>query len=260
MATDLLGSGKDVVTEMLTALPEELRGSVSEALSKPEAQKAVEVLGQHAKRQSEFSRAMDEARDLEAKTKAWHAELAEWYQQSKDLVEEGKRARDLAARGGRGTPDPARVPEDEMPKDVLTREEFNKLLTERERGYVDVMAITSSLATRHLKEFGEPLDVHALLAHPKIQELGLEGAYRDKFATQYAEKQQTAEKERIDKIVNERLAEERRKHTSRPPYPISADDVSPLDVLEAQQTKRPEFGVDAAVDEYEALVAKRAGG
>ena len=69
-----------------------------------------------------------------------------------------------------------------------------------------------------------------------------------------ADAKQAAE---IKRQVDEGVAAGLRAARSAPPYPLAGQQGSPLDVLTQQKPDPSQYSVQAAADEYEALVAKK---
>jgi hypothetical protein len=258
------------LTELVERLPEADRGTVLSALDKPEAAEAVKFAEEGAKRQSDYSRTMDEARsalaakqrDLDtlatdvkaqqAQTAAWHEELAAWHASNKAALDAGWKALGKKPGNGDDAGDPAARPD--LPPDVVRRADMDKYITEREMGAARYMHTVIPLALTHMKEFGEVLDFEALMRDPKLKDLGLLGVYEASVAERRKAAAVKAEDARVNAKVEERLAAERKRGIP-PPYPVSSMDVSPLDALKPADAA-PGV-VDDAVSLYDDLVRKR---
>jgi len=242
---DVLGVGKEFIDSVLAKIPEAHRGAVAAAFADPEAAPALQAIGEGTLRQADYSRQLDA-------TMAHKRKLDDWWAANEPLVKKGKEA---LARETAGDPDPTNNPNPAnlAGKGFLSREEALKIVDEREMGAGRFIITTQSLALKHLHEFNEVLDLNALLNDPRVNELGLERLYQTKYAERYQKKAQAAEDTRINGIVEAKVAEERKKFASRPPYPVSPNDPgSPLDVLEAKQA---DTGlVDEASQMYMGLV------
>jgi hypothetical protein len=104
----------------------------------------------------------------------------------------------------------------------------------------------------------------ALTANPKLGKpvagppgrvFSLPDAYNEAYGERVRVKEKEAEDQRINKLVEERLSEERKKAGTHP-FPIRGAEPSPLDALaDPERSKR--FTLDAAVEAYEALQAGR---
>lgn len=260
-----MGVSSQFLQDLLAKLPEADRGSVEAVFSKAEAAEAVKFADTGAKRQSDYSRHLDALRtqqeELNAKTarvEDTYAQQTAWWEANKPLVEAGKKA---LGGDGNPNPNPATAPAKvELPPDVLRKDDVLKLINEREAGAVAFIAATNELTMRHYQEFGERLNVNELLADPNVAKVGLAGVYQQKYQDRYAAKAATAEEARINKLVEERVATERKQFASRMPYPVAANgaDASPLDSLAA--TEKPDasqFTAEAAADEYLQLAAAK---
>ena len=262
--------GQDFLKELVAKLPEASRGPVEAAFASEEAADALKAVEDGVKRQADYSRGMDELREqqttlaqqkqalegLQTKVGAKYEEQMAWWEANQPLVEAGKRT--LAAAGV--DPTVTHKPDSkDPPPDAVRMEDVETLINEREMGAADFFAATQDLSFRHFTEFGERLDLTGLMRDPKIKEVGLLKLYDLKYADRYEEKRQKADTERIEKRVEERLAEERKTLNSRPPYPVAPAEGSPLDVLTTKDPDPSQFSAEAAADEYLAAVAKRTG-
>jgi hypothetical protein len=244
--------GKTFLSDVLSHLPAELRGAVEETFSKPEAQGALGALGDGVLRQADYTRLANDTASRKAEVDAHYAELNGWFEENKALLELGK-----AAKAGAPTPTPATPAAKPAPTGV-TREELEKTLYEREQGVVSFMDVANAIRDRHFDTFGERITVASLVADPKVKELGLEGAYNAKYGDKYREKDQKARDAEIEKRVNERVAEERRKWDSRPPYPIAPSESSPLDTLSVPADQQPKGDlIDRATQHYDQLAREK---
>lgn len=234
--------------DLLTHVPADQRAAVEAALeASPDA---VKFADDGAKRQSEFSRAMDQVRAQEQKIKDIHAEQTAWYDANLPLLEAGKKA--LEGAGSNPSTQPV-----DLPADLVRAADVEKMVNERERGAVNFITATNMLTLKHYEQFKEILDVSALVNDPDAAKLGLDGVYRKHYGDKLAEVAKTAEDARIEARVQERLAEERKTQHIRPPYPVTGADSSPLDALNGQSPDPTQFSADAAADEYLRLVAGR---
>lgn len=68
---------------------------------------------------------------------------------------------------------------DEIRAQVLT--DVGKEIDNRERGAASFIAAVTDLATRHQETFGKRLDTKALIANPRVYEIGLDAAYQETF-------------------------------------------------------------------------------
>lgn len=259
---DLSQVGKQFLAEVLANVEEADRAAVEAAFGK--APKAVEALGAGAKRQSEFSRAMDELRANDAKLKqeaealaATKATVQETYEKQTAWWEANK-AR-LAAVSTSTDDDPLKQAKPaDIPADVVRRAD----LDEAGRGVVAFNAYTIKLALRHAREFpGEDLDIQDLAnkaAASKGQKT-IEDVYQDTFGAKLKEKADAARAAEIQRQVDAKVQEVLKTHRSSAPYPLASMAGSPLDVLKTDKPDPSQFTVDAAADEYARLVALKAG-
>lgn len=249
--------------DVLDRIPEADRGTVLAVLEKPEAADAIKYIEDGAKRQSEFSRSMDEGRralaakeqelqDAAAAIQATADRQTAWYEANKAALDAGWKA---LKDGGTGDPAAApAAPTNALPPDVLRRADAEKIITEREQGAARYMHAVIPLALKHFQEFGEVLDFEALVANPRIREVGLLGVYDAQVADRRRAAAAKAEEARVEARVQERLAAERKRGIVAP-YPVSPMDVSPLDALRPADAK-PGL-VDDATDLYQQLVQDR---
>lgn len=252
-------AGQALLTTFIGSLPAELQTAAKDLFSKPEAATALDVLGESAMMRSDYSRAQDALRQETERLTQWHGELKSWFEPRQSLVALGEAAQKA---GWSPESDPSVPPGPrggDLPADVLRKADFEKAITEREVGVANFIAAVTPLAVKHYQTFGEVLDVQALLADPKVREIGILGVYEAKHADRLAEKAKAAEDARINTIVTERLAEERKK-LGDPRFPTSrATEESPLAALSrAQAEKNGTAGADPAdlADMYTDLVAK----
>lgn len=258
-------AGREFLSSVLAKLPEEKRAQ-AEALF-ADAQDALVVMGTGALAQPEINRRLDDIRTQEAKLKEEQAvlqsdweKLNNWYTPRKPLLDkygslEQVEAAINAARGTSTDPNLSRVTNQEPNAVGLTKEDLAKILEDRDRGYASVLAVTTTMASKHFADFGEVLDVNDLINQADKNRQSLEQAYQVKFGERLKEKAQKVEAERIQKLVDERWAEEQKKRQDQP-FPLKGSNPSVLDVIESKGDPR-NFTVDSAVAEYERLQAAR---
>jgi hypothetical protein len=254
---DLLATGKGVLDSFIATLPEELRGSATEMFGKPEAQKAIEKVGEAALMRADYSRQLDlvaqeKARaDAERTAASEHkARLDKWYAEAEPLLALGKRAKEegWSPETPLQTPKPA-----ELPTDVIRAAD----LEARERVYAQYANITPRLTIRHFREFGEELDMDEIINDPRVKQLGVMGVYDAKYKDRFAEKAKQREDESRAKFEADIRADERKRLASRPLTPVGDD--SPLASLDSPDKKPGSASVEDLAAEYERLVAGRAG-
>lgn len=223
--------GKQFLSDLLARVPEESRAALAAVV---EDEGIATFAGEGVLRQQDYSRSMN---DLSAK----HQELTTWYDANKAAL-----AAATQGRTGDPTPQPT----------GLAMADVEKVITERERGVATYIAAATDLSLKHFQEFGERLNLTELLADPEVTKLGILGVYDRKFAGRYQEKATKAETDRVEARVAERLVEERKKFVSAP-YPVTAQEPSPLDALEPAAPGAEKFSPQAMTDEYNQLVANR---
>ena len=258
-------AGQKFLDELLAHVPADRQAAAREALA---GTPAVRELGAGYLRQSDYSRSMDEARQVQERAQAWHQELDAWY-----AANASKIAAPAATPGTPGTPaatpgSPIQSPAATLASTGLTREEVAAMLAEREQAAVSAIVHTNQLSSRHFATFKEPLDIAGLMADPDMPKLGLLGVYDKHYKAKHDALAKQAEDARIEALVQERLAAVRR---TPMPYPTGPAEPSALDALERALANPPDptkpvtppvassSVVDAAVAEYEAAVSRRMG-
>jgi hypothetical protein len=170
-----------------------------------------------------------------------------------------------------GDPDDDKDKDKRVPVDVKkTIEEtidglLDARLSDRERGYVDVVAFMQDLAFKHHTMFNEPLNQRELVGNPKLgrpiagqpgRVFSLQDAYNEKYGERVTAKEKEAHDKSIETEVQKRLQEERAKHVDGP-YPLRGDtSPSVLDVLTTEKGAAAHT-LDTAVNAYEQLQAGR---
>ncbi len=234
--------GQQYMADLLALAPEEKRAELKEFYESEAGRPILETLGDGYLRQQDYSKNMDGV-------KKYKADLDAWYEGNKAQLEEAaKRKTD---------PTPPKATEG-----LLTRDDFKKALDDelatRESAYANFSFTTSRMALRHFRDFGEELDLEALAKDPDVKSVGLVGVYDKLYGPKLKEKAAKAEEKRINDIVATRVAEERKKDLSRPPYPTgSPNDVSPLDALEHPPEKPQTATVEDMAVEYDRLTQER---
>jgi hypothetical protein len=249
-----LDSGKAFLEAVLAKLPENLRESARATFTAPEAADALTAVGDGVLARSDYSRSMDEINAKEAQITEDYEKLNAWYAENKDtLAKVPTLEAELAKRGGTPPPD---IPPKEPPVTGLSREDLDKVLEDRDRNYAGVLAYTNTLTAKHLNDFKEVLDVQGVIDHAQKNKVSLDQSYRTLYAEKIAAKLKAEDDARINKTVEERLAEERKKFSDQP-FPLRNTSPSVLDILEAPTDKPANHTVDTAVAEYERLTAAR---
>lgn len=265
-----LESGKTLLQAVLAKLPENLRAEAEKALSAPEATDALTLLGDSALARGDYSRKMDEIRDLETKAQEQLAAnqtdyeaLQKWYGEKKAVIDKYPTLdavdAELARRAGQPT---LTSREETSPAAGLTKEALEQYLAERDQardqGYANVLGVTTTLTARHLRDFNEVLDMNDLIAHATKHRMPLfdpraeMDAYRAVHGEKIAAKRKADDDAALEKRVQERLAEVRKQEGANP-YPLRNREPSVLDVLSQPDFKTTDYNVDAAVAEYERL-------
>ena len=269
-----LDSGKSLAEAVLAKLPESLREQAKAALLAPEATDALTLLGDSALARSDYSRQMDEIRAKTDELKAQedtliadHRNLTEWYAEKKAVIDKypslSAVEQELAKARGGIVPPPAEV---KPPASGLSKEDLERYLSERDQardeGYANVLGLTTTLTARHLRDFNEVLDMNELIQHAKKHRVALfdpradTDAYRTIHGEKIKTRQATEEAARVQKLVDEKLAEERKKYADQP-FPLRNREASVLDVLQQPDRKASDYTLDAAVAEYERLQSSR---
>jgi len=223
-------TGKSLADLVLAKLPENLRAEAAKAFSAPEAADALTLLGDSALARADYSREMDaikaKAEELQAeqdRINSVHETQIDWWTKNNAALEEWK----VLKAGGK----PPEKKDDPPPATGMTKEDLEKLLNERDAGYASVLGLTTTLSGRHFKDFGEVLDGNELITYAQKNRLSLPDAYAAKFADKIKAKAEAEDKARIDKLVAEGIAEEKKKFISQP-FPLRNQEPSALDVLE----------------------------
>ncbi len=215
-------AGLKFLQDALALIPEEKRAE-AEALIPDLA----EVVGAGVLRQEDYSRVRD------AQTK--------WWEDTRPLVELGQKAKEAGFDPSKSVPPPT------TPADAVRQEDLEQASGQA----LTLIGITSTLAAKHLFEFGEPLDVDAMLRNPKANEIGLKAFYNESVATKREEKRKAAEEKRVNELAEAKFAE-LRKTLHNPNFPSGlGDDTSPLAAL--APAKKDAADLDEMVDLYHQL-------
>ena len=254
-----LDSGKAFLEQVLAKLPESVRESAKTAFSAPEAADALTLLGDGALARSDYSRNMDEIKAKETQlTEDWE-KLNEWYAPRKALVDKYPTLDAVEAEIAKLKGEPVikpPTPAPAVPQVGMTKEELEAHLTQRDQGYANVLAYTTTLATKHLRDFNEVLDVSDLVAKATKNRQSLADAYQATFGEKLKAKADQEESVRIDKLVAEQLAVKLKERTDQP-FPLRNASPSVLDVLESKDDSPSKHNLDSAVAEYERLQSTR---
>ncbi len=220
------------------------------------AETAIEEMEKGTLRQADYSKLANEAADAKARFDALYASNTEWFAEKQAALAEVDTLRTKLADVEKLDRKPA-----DLPADVIRKADFDKVMAETERGAVGFIAEANGLTMKHFKEFGDILDINALLADKRVQQIGLKGVYADTFKDQIAAKAKAAadaqaetfRKEGYDKARAELI-------NSKSPYPVVGNEPSALDVIEASRTgTAPTLKtVDDFASEYARLTGVRA--
>jgi hypothetical protein len=270
--------GQAFLAGVLAKLPEEKRAQAKAIFDAAEAKDAILLVGDGALARSDYSKHMvaiktqDEelkaklaaATSLYEKNDAWYKANAAALQEYPTLKIEVERLK--AGGGDDDDPDKGKKP---VPLDKKTIEEtiatlLDTQLSERERGYVDVVAFMQDTGGSHLKMFGELPSMRELTSNPKLGKpilgqpgrvFSLQDAYNEKYGSQVQAKQKEAHDKEIEAEVQKRLGEERAKNGGQP-FPLRGQAPSVLDVLDTKEGAAAHT-LDTAVAAYESLQAGR---
>jgi sulfur transfer complex TusBCD TusB component (DsrH family) len=275
--------GQAFLAGVLAKIPDEgQRAQVKAAFESTAAKDAVTLLGDGVLARADYSKHMDTItrQDTELKEKlAAATDLYErndrWYKTNEAALKEYPTLKTEVERlkaggGGDGDgdgDDKGRKPQVDVKKTI--EETIDSLLdsrlSDRERGYVDVVAFMSDLAFRHHTMFNEPLNQRELTSNPKLgrpivgqpgRVFSLQDAYNEKYGERVLAKEKEAHDKQIETEVQKRLQEERAKNAGMP-FPLRGDTTpSVLDVLSTEKGAAAHT-LDTAVAAYEQLQAGR---
>src|SRR5688572_17814965 len=206
-------AGQQFLEQVLAHVPDDQRDAARAALLA--SKEALQEVGNGVLRQSDYSRNMNAVSE-------YKSQLDTWFEENKALI----------TRAATTPASPAVTPPAEPNANFLTRDDMVKELQTREQAAIAAIVTTNELGARHYAAFQEPLDIRGLMADPDISKLGLQGVYDKVHGSRHAERAKQAEQARIDKLVNEKLAEERKRFTAHP-YPVTGRESSALDAIEA---------------------------
>lgn len=238
--------GKEFLEGILDKLPDRARAEMEAFLASGDATPVLETVGGGVARQSDYSRNMDQLNTNAKALQKWHDDLATY-------------AKSLEAGGGDPTPTPVKADPSPTPTAGLSQEDVQSMLrTEfdrRETHYASFIADTATISARHQALFGEVLDARELMKHPKIAELGLEGAWRDKYATQLKasdDKIAAEARTKLEAEIREKVLAELGSRQAALPYAV--DDTSPLAGLGGEANT---YSPEAAAAMFNQLTAGR---
>ncbi len=249
-----LEKGKSLVDQILAKLPDPLRAIVQPAFQDPQAVDAITLLGAQAATTETLTA------DLQRRAEQLntdHANLQAWYTENQAALAEYNR---LKAAGPTPTPTPTPTPSPTPAATGVTREELEALMAERDRGYASVLALTTNIAAQHLHRFNEVLDVDALIRHSNQHKVSLQDAYHTVHKEKISAADAAAEKARIDKLVEDGIAE-RLKTQAQQPFPLRGGQVeaSALDLIQPNSTdadRATRYTAESAAARYEQLTQR----
>lgn len=271
--------GQAFLAGVLAKIPDEgVRAQVKTAFESTTAKDAVTLLGDGVLARADYSKHMDQIKktDDEAKEKlAAATDLYErndkWYRTNEAALKEYptlKAEIDTLKAGGGGDDDhkggkPAVLDKKTIEDTIASL--LDSHLSDRERGYVDVVAFMQDTGFKHQQLFQTPPNMRELVANPKLGKpilgqpgrvFSLQDAYNEKYGADVAAKEKAEHDKGIETEVQKRLAEERAKGIGNP-FPLRGDaSPSVLDVLGTKDGSAAHT-LDTAVAAYESLQAGR---
>lgn len=164
-------------------------------------------------RHSEYSSALDRARNLEQEVNAAKTQLGTWDQWYKNYAEPKvskaeqaeKRLQDYVNQFGElpdGTPVGNRT--GAQVTAGMTKEDIDKMFRERDRAYTTMTKQVTRVMARHLKDFNEDLDIDAVEKIMDEKGLPLEAAYKE-FVQPRVEERQTKERSEWEKKTRDEI-------------------------------------------------------
>lgn len=225
------------------------------------------ALGNGVLRREDHSREMNELQTLrtaaetaKAEYEQLHGANKQWFEEQQANLQELERLRKQVAGNGGGNPNPNPNPSPAEPK-VVTADALAATLAEQERGAVGFISATTKLALQHMQMFNEVLDIDALLADKRVQQIGILGVYREQHKAQLDARDAEIKKKAEDAIrLDERTKVLQQQNSNHVPYPVRGNEPSTLDALEQPPASRPAAAtVDQMAEQYLRLQAGRIG-
>ena len=251
-------SGQSFLAGVYAKLSEADRAVAQAIFEKPEAEQALVLIGDGVLARPDYSKAMNELKERQDALTTWFGENETALKEYLVIKPEYDKL-----KGGNPNPNPNPKPD---PPPAFDQKALDEQLENRDRAFAGALSLTVRLVQEHGKMFpGEILDTDELLADARLGrpiqgQPGRVFGIRDAYAAKYGEKvvavQKKAEDDRINKMVEERLIEERKKNPPNQPFPIRDASPSPLDALTVKDGPA-QHTVDTAVAEYERLQASR---
>lgn len=266
MAVKGAAAGKSFLAGVLARLTPEDRAKGEAALQQLEALgggTVITAIGDGTLAQEDFSRQSDELRtqgeQLTARQQEqdqrdqalqqWHTDLTGWYTENKDLVETGRKFKKNGSPSPTPTPTPTPLPAG------LTEEQYNERMAGERAAFLGFSRDQNVITREHFQRFGEIVDLEPLLRHAQIAQVGLMGVY-ELVHKDRLDKWKTEQQTKHDKEIGDAAVRKFQESQAQLPYPTptGVGSGSPLDALEAKSSQPV---VDAAVAEYNRLVAAR---
>lgn len=259
MSTKAADYGKTFMAGVFAKISDPEKRAQAEALfNDPAAAEAVVAIGAGALAQSDINKQYSDIQAKEALLTEDYTKLNEWYEGKKTILAEYDTLKAGGAKPTAGDP-PARTAAPEFdPKKFVSYEDFQRSMTEQQMQAANYLGLQNVLTLKHYKDFGDVLDTRELLADKNLGKqmadgriYGLMDAYQSKFSTQLSERDQKLEADRINKLVDEKVAV-RMKDAPNQPFVIRGGGTSPLDALDAtaDPAKAGLYTADAAAQEY----------
>jgi hypothetical protein len=256
MARTKKEAGAAYLQKILGLLPEADRAAVAE---KFKDEKIAEAAGEEILLRDDYSRQSDELKAHEGKVVAYHQTLQAWYEEQREALNKGTAALEqLEKLQANPQPKPGDAPPAFDAAKFLGKDEAAKLLnqavSESAASIAQYNAYLSTLASQHLHDFGEPLDVLALDQLAREEGKRVDVVYADQTKEKReAKAQERAKKaeEALEAKIRAKVEDEYRRRPQTP-YPLGEDLGDPMGnaTLTALKEKNPQFGKDAALEEF----------
>ncbi len=255
-----LEEGQSFLEGILAKIPEDKRATAQEILTP-----LTEDFGNGVIRQDTFSRRMNEVSELEQSTKSYKDTLDSWYAKNVEAVEVGAKilSGEMKAVPASADPDDAGTPP--LPtavlKEFVKKSEVEKMIdAARTTAFQEVGSITTALqglGYQFQRDFKEPppSDFSSKIWQTAAQkQISLDAAYNELTQERREElnkAQLAADRKKMEEEVRAKIQEELNK-SGRLPYPLSnaAEVATTLTALNKKGNTSPEYGVQAALDEY----------
>lgn len=262
----------EYVESLLALVPENAREAVKAGLVQDQV---LDHLGEHVLMRSEFSRAMDEARqvkeraeadearynDAYAKNLTWRSEKEKDLEAMNKLKEKGVNIDTLLTSGGNGagngSSDADRIDMAQYAKkseiSQLASLEAQKIVGQREAQYAGFVTTLQDISNRHMEQYHVALDTTSLVTEARKRNQPLDVVYADltrDLSDRRATEQVKIEKDKQEAEINRRVQEAL---SRRSPYPTDGgDEPSTL----AGLAKKDDTGAEAATRAFYAAMNK----